>query len=303
MGAVESSINGIMFPCPSPPSYETPEQLRNSRLVVTGDGRRIVAVVAPASARRQGDTARQGWLVLYSHGNAEDLGSVEPLLEQLADRTGATFASYDYAGYGASEGTPSESAVLEDARAVAEAMVREGFPRSKTVLLGRSLGSGPTCFLASEAFKSGDPYRGVFLQSPFLSAFRVVLPSSMHWMSVPGDKFTNYERVRRGGFGCPVRVIHGEKDEVIDVQHGRSLARAVEERHRVPPTFVPDAGHNDVEHVLKRTGKPIHVHLLEFLDLVEKTERDVVAVGGVEASARKKGLWASLASSASSSAT
>ena len=43
------------------------------------------------------------------------------------------------------------------------------------VLYGRSLGSGPSCFLAQKSAKEGQSVGGVILQSPLLSAFRVAL--------------------------------------------------------------------------------------------------------------------------------
>ena len=44
--------------------------------------------------------------ILYSHGNAEDIGHARPSLEALR-RLGFSVLAYDYRGYGLSEGTPS----------------------------------------------------------------------------------------------------------------------------------------------------------------------------------------------------
>ena len=46
-------------------------------------------------------------------------------------------------------------------------------PTFQIVLYGRSLGSGPTCFLAQKLTEQGTPCAGVILQSPLLSAYRV----------------------------------------------------------------------------------------------------------------------------------
>lgn len=48
-------------------------------------------------------------LILHSHVNAADLGSLQFAMELLARRTGCDVVAYDYSGYGGSEGTPSES--------------------------------------------------------------------------------------------------------------------------------------------------------------------------------------------------
>lgn len=218
---------------------------------------------------------------LYSHGNAEDIGTAAPWLASIAEHVQATFITYDYAGYGVSTGAPSEENVKGDVETVAGIVEKElGFPRDRIFIYGRSLGSGPSCHLASLAAKEEKPYRGVFLQSPLCSAFRVVLPNSMvSWsISIPGDKFPNLDLLKKSkdGFGCPVFVIHGDQDEVINVVHGRTLAAAVPVKWRVlESVFVPGAGHNDMEEVLEMMGKPIEDHLRAFVDacLGEESER------------------------------
>src|SRR5688500_14887569 len=52
----------------------------------------------------------------YFHGNAEDLGDLEPFLLALRDRGYAVFA-FDYPGYGHSTGKPSEKTLYATARA------------------------------------------------------------------------------------------------------------------------------------------------------------------------------------------
>ncbi|HEY9671345.1 MAG TPA: alpha/beta hydrolase, partial [Waterburya sp.] len=47
------------------------------------------------------------YTILYVHGNAEDLGDIQPVLQQLHDIGFSVFA-YDYRGYGTSQGKPSE---------------------------------------------------------------------------------------------------------------------------------------------------------------------------------------------------
>ena len=86
-------------------------------------GNRLMFLAGPSSYRDdlpglvripvQGDTIAAVWLpnpaarftVLYSHGNAEDVGDDLPLLRALRDRGFAVLA-YDYRGYGLSTGRP-----------------------------------------------------------------------------------------------------------------------------------------------------------------------------------------------------
>ncbi|MGN0872665.1 MAG: hypothetical protein ACI4UV_15875 [Victivallales bacterium] len=58
-----------------------------------------------------------GKVILYSHGNAEDLSSVRHLLREYQSH-GYGAAGYDYEGYGASAGKPSSAAACRDIEAV-----------------------------------------------------------------------------------------------------------------------------------------------------------------------------------------
>lgn len=55
--------------------------------------------------------------ILFSHGNAVDLGQMSSFYLGLAARLGVNIFSYDYSGYGASTGSPSETNVYADIEA------------------------------------------------------------------------------------------------------------------------------------------------------------------------------------------
>jgi pimeloyl-ACP methyl ester carboxylesterase len=87
--------------------------------------------------------------VLYSHGNAEDLGDLDRLMAPFT-QLGLGVVAYDYQGYGTSEGTPTE-AHLEDDILAAYRYVTEtrGVAPSRVIVYGRSIGRGPSVWLAS----------------------------------------------------------------------------------------------------------------------------------------------------------
>ena len=61
------------------------------------------------------------------------------------------------------------------------------------------------------------------------------------------DIFPNIDRVRRTR--CPALVIHGQRDEEVNIAHGMRLAEALGGRKglaRVDTWYPPEAGHNDV---------------------------------------------------------
>lgn len=207
---------------PPPRGYrDGPEILK----VPTADGGSIAALylVNPAAT----------FTLLLSHGNAEDLGSVRSLVPGLGSLGYSVFA-YDYRGYGLSEGTPSERHVYADIDAAYDYLTTKmGVAPERIVAHGRSLGSGAAVDLAARR-----PVGGLVLESPFLSAFRVMTRVTL----VPFDKFRNVDKI--GRVRCPVLILHGEADEVVPFWHGRQLFDKAPE----PKVFVaiPDAHHNDL---------------------------------------------------------
>jgi abhydrolase domain-containing protein 17 len=101
------------------------------------------------------------------------------------------------------------------------------------VILGFSVGGGPAVDLAAR-----EPVGGLILIAPFVSAYRVMTT----WSLLPGDKFTNLEKI--GRVRCPVLIMHGTADEMIPLWHGQRLFEAAPEPKR--HLWVEGAGHGDV---------------------------------------------------------
>ena len=236
--------DGLIFK-PQPASYgDTRETLK----LTAADGVRISAVYLP---NRQAH-----YTILFSHGNAEDLGDIRWLLEELRDMGFAVFA-YDYRGYGTSQGNPSESGAYRDIDAAYNYLTQKlGVPPANIIVYGRSVGSGPSVDLASR-----QPVAGLVLESPFVTAFRVVTRIPIF----PFDKFANIDKIKR--VRCPVLVTHGTADAVIPFWHGRELFAAANEPKRFFP--VAAAGHNDVMEV---AGEKYAKALREFAQALRRGE-------------------------------
>ncbi|CAN0191681.1 unnamed protein product [Discosporangium mesarthrocarpum] len=101
--------------------------------------------------------------LIYSHGNATDIGAMHDRCAAIAAALGVNVLVYDYTGYGAASGSPTESQTYQDIEAVYK-WAREnlcgggsggvgdgqgGCPH-RIVLYGQSVGSGPTCYLAAK---------------------------------------------------------------------------------------------------------------------------------------------------------
>ena len=154
------------------------------------------------------------YTILYSHGNAEDIGLILSMLNEIREY-GFSVLAYDYQGYGTNEGKPSEENAYQDADAAYAYLVgRLGIPSARIIALGRSLGGAVAVDLASR-----QPLGGLIIESSFLSAYRVLTQIPLF----PLDKFQSAAKLKK--VLCPVLVIHGTADEVIAFRHGEALFR------------------------------------------------------------------------------
>ncbi|XP_072297389.1 alpha/beta hydrolase domain-containing protein 17A-like [Eucyclogobius newberryi] len=175
--------------------------------------------------------------VLFSHGNAVDLGQMSSFYIGLGTRINCNIFSYDYSGYGVSTGKPSEKNLYADIDAAWNALrSRYGISPENIILYGQSIGTVPTVDLASR-FECA----AVVLHSPLTSGMRVAFPDTKKTYCF--DAFPNIEKVAK--IPSPVLIIHGTEDEVIDFSHGLALFERCPKA--VEPLWVEGAGHNDIE--------------------------------------------------------
>lgn len=196
--------------------------------LVCSDGKRITASWFPNPKAR--------YAVLYSHGNAEDLGENLATMQHLHD-LGAAVLIYDYQGYGTSEGTAGERTSelsIEAAYAYLTGPLKLD-PRH-VIAYGRSVGGGPTLALASR-----HPVGALVLESTFTDPASVRVPVRV----LPWVMFPCLERL--AALDLPVLVMHGEADTTIPASHGHALYAAAHGPKRA--LWVPEAGHDDFKEV------------------------------------------------------
>jgi pimeloyl-ACP methyl ester carboxylesterase len=232
MGAAVA--NAVAFPIPDKEKTAAALLARNDALyLTTEDGDRVSCVHIRRAA------AGTDRVILYSHGNAEDLGQRLPYLDMMSQICGADVFAYDYCGYGLSEGKPSEESCLAAIEAAYEYLLQY-FDSSRIMVFGRSIGSGPTVDLAVQH----PEIRGMILQSPFESCGRTIFGNNAitSWIGYSIDLFKNYEKI--GDVTCPVLVMHGTLDDIVPVDSGVAIYEACQ--NAVEPLWVEDAGHNDM---------------------------------------------------------
>ena len=181
-------------------------------------------------------TPHPKYTILFSHGNAVDLGQMSSFYYGLGSRLDCNIFTYDYSGYGASGGRPSEKNLYADIQAAWNALRnRYGISPSNIILYGQSIGTVPTVDLASH-YDCG----GVILHAPLMSGMRVAFNTQRTWCC---DAFPSIDKVNK--IHSLVLVIHGTDDEVIDLSHGVAIHNKCQKP--VDPLWVEGAGHNDVE--------------------------------------------------------
>ncbi len=172
-----------------------------------------------------------GYTVLYNHANAVDLGDIREFLDHYYSQGFSVF-SYDYNGYGTSEGKPTTQNARKNADTALKYLIEEkGIPIKHIIVHGRSVGGGPAVYLA---YKYN--IAGLIVESSFVTAFRVITRIRLF----PFDKFPNINLIDK--VNCPVLVIHGKDDETIPFWHGEKLFRKAKEPKM--NCWLDDANHN-----------------------------------------------------------
>ncbi|HWA91848.1 MAG TPA: alpha/beta hydrolase [Rhizomicrobium sp.] len=162
--------------------------------------------------------------VVFFYGNGGRLYHFAQVGRVLnADGYGILLASYR--GYSGNAGRPSESGLMDDARAILS-----GMPAAKTILWGQSLGTGVAARMASEG-------RGflLILQSPYTA---VVDVAAMRFPIYPvrmamWDRFDTLSIVDK--IEVPVLILHGTADRTVPFAMGGILASRLGARATLVP--------------------------------------------------------------------
>jgi fermentation-respiration switch protein FrsA (DUF1100 family) len=157
----------------------------------------------------------------------------------LNERHGLAVMTFDYRGYGRSEGKPTEAGIMQDAQAARRWLAaRTGVAEYDIIVMGQSMGGAVAVDLAAR-----DGARALILASTFTSlpdagaeAMPFLLP---HWNMTM--RMNSLKKIRQ--YQGPVLISHGDADEIIPFSHGQKLYKAAPGRKQ----FFREVGgrHND----------------------------------------------------------
>lgn len=207
--------------------------------------------------------------VIHFHGNAHNLSSHLSYVDWLAEE-GLNVFTFDYRGYGLSEGHPDRSGVLADSRqAIRYVAQRDDVDSDRLILLGQSLG-GANAVVAAATLSEWTP-KAVIVDSAFYSyrsivSDKIAMIPVLRWIRVPLSWMVIGNRYSPGHYianlhEVPLLIFHGENDPVVPFRHGQRLY----EKAKEPKVFCPVEGPGHIEALnhQRNTMGPI---LLEFID-------------------------------------
>eukprot|EP00164_Ancoracysta_twista_P001175 GFYU01001545.1.p1 GENE.GFYU01001545.1~~GFYU01001545.1.p1 ORF type:complete len:690 (+),score=167.34 GFYU01001545.1:141-2210(+) len=211
-----SFLDKLLFPAPSPSRYTEDsfdgELCWIPRSLVDPDSEKTVpALFLPA---KNGSKT----ILIYHHGNAEDLGLSRAMLKVFRRKLNVHILAFEYPGYGIFNGEANERSV-DEAAEVAYLFVAQvlKWPAENIILLGRSIGGGPAIKVAASY-----PVGGLILISAFSSIREMAkyLVSNVAGFFVPNiyPNKANIQQVK-----CRTLIVHGKEDTLVPYTHGEVL--------------------------------------------------------------------------------
>lgn len=185
----------------------------------------------------------------------------------------------EYPGYGPAEGEQSEESVNDNIFTAFNYLRSLGYPNENIVLMGYSIGTGPTLNLAATLCNEGTPPGAVVTIAAFLSICDIVrdLRGSVLVSMLAATIDNRWNSAERAlSISCPILLIHGMKDEVIPHQHSQRLYELCASEKKFL-RLCKDATHTYFEEPVD-TIEPIAMFLAEML-----RPREDVVLGNIPA--------------------
>lgn len=175
-------------------------------------------------------------VLLFFHGNAGNISHRLEKLKLLHDLGAAVFI-IDYAGYGKSEGKPSEQNLYADGEASYQhAIAVLKVDPKRLFLYGESLGSAVAIELALH-----QKVAGVILEGAFTSLKELARQHMPFLSAMAKDQYKNLEKI--GQVTVPILFIHAKHDEICPLAMAEQLYEQAPQPKQA--VWLEEGGHND----------------------------------------------------------
>ena len=213
-------------------AYEGIENRVPSEYDIAADKIKLMTLTSDDDGKKEtiyaeyvGDMARiaTDTIILYAHGNAQNMDLYWQRVKLLANVGGKNrygVMTFDYRGYGLSEGTSTESSMYADADACLQWLKSKGLTSNRLVFYGFSLGTASATKLTAEP-RTLTPAK-LALEAPFASA--EVMAQDASGLAIPGSfvtnlKINNAEMIKK--VNQPLLWLHGVEDDFVAMKtHG-----------------------------------------------------------------------------------
>ena len=238
------------------------------------------------------------YTIIFSHGNAHDLGMCLTYTESIAKALECNLIAYDYTGYGLNYGTPNEENCVEDLHDVFEYLLSIGVKKEKIILMGHSIGGGVTLSFIRKYLYNKEIDRYENFDMPYeedddvidfseevnlelnehntkfnvsqndnhiaaiilLSTFTNAYDVvSSHITAVCPCLFPNVDNIKYAE--CPILIFHGIDDEIINYKQACILFDSVNQRYKYGLWLLNDCSHNSIvtnEKMIKSINAFLH---------------------------------------------
>jgi uncharacterized protein len=187
--------------------------------------------------------------VVQLHGNAENISTHFTSLAWMPAR-GFNVFTFDYRGYGGSEGEPTLEGVQLDIDAAMQTLLaRSDIDKDRIVMYGQSLGGALAAYYVAHS-PDRDRLRALVVESAFSGYVDIVREKlADHWFTWPfqwlpqltvDDRFSPLPSMAKIS-PLPLLVLHGDQDAVVPVQDGKRLYEAALEPKQL--WIIPGARH------------------------------------------------------------
>jgi alpha/beta superfamily hydrolase len=208
-----------------PVSYNIPEQMTSlftleSKLPSESESTEIHALYIGDLATITSDT-----IIVYCHGQSLHMDAYWPrtkLLANIGGKNNYGVLTFDYRGYGLSEGSSSEATLYEDMKTVLRWLKSKGVANNNVIVYGFSLGSVPATEMIAN-FNEFKPSK-LILESPMASAENLAEEATI--INLSSDflstlVFDNAEKIKK--VQEPFYLLHGELDDYLKISNGEII--------------------------------------------------------------------------------
>lgn len=159
-------------------------------------------------------------MLIYFHSNAEDITMLASICRSFRSSLNCSVIAFEYAGYSVYRyRETSTKNIQKDCDILIEFLTQfVGYNQQDIILAGRSIGSGPCCYLAS---KQSAKYRMIVLISANKSIKRVAEEKFGILGKLVDHYFNNEDLIKQNT--SPLLILHGEEDELVSAKHSQTI--------------------------------------------------------------------------------